>query len=613
MKFIFTFITAAVLYCTATLYSQTVPIDYPYVVLGASLGGGRAIYHQNWNRTLSSDTVYYVSGTYLVDSLRTLTIPAGTIIRGDTASSIIINRGAKIYANGTVDKPVIMTSYKPVGSRARGDWGGLIICGMAPINQFEPLIEGGNLPGSYGGTNPDDNSGVLTYVRCEFPGYRYAMDNEINGITFCGVGRGTVVDHCQVSYSFDDSYEWFGGTVDVKHLVAIGGTDDSFDTDFGYQGRGQWLFMMRDPNIWDPTGQSNGFESDNQATPSIVNPRTRNRFSNVTDIGPGRTDAIRPPAGHHFEYSDLIRRGSEHCFYNSVQAGYPGGLALRDTMTWNGAHVYDSLQIRTSNIACWDGVVCKVVDVNVSFYDSTAVRSWYNTAAWGNWGLDKTHDISELGFTDLSVLTNPNPSPTSSSILATAGTKYFWIMQKDNGGAGFFDSVSYRGAFAPATPMSSQWTAGWTNFNPQNTQYTNLISGWNLISVPVTPSSYDAATLFPGTSGTIYTYNGVGYDAATTLVNGKAYWAFCSSQNVNSIVGSFITGAVTVTAPAAGWVLVGGKSAPVATSSVTTTPSGLISGDFYAYNGVSYVPTTQILPGKGYWVYVSGACTITLP
>ncbi|HVP58236.1 MAG TPA: T9SS C-terminal target domain-containing protein, partial [bacterium] len=193
-------------------------------VLGPGLNSGRTPFHQNYNLTLSADTLYYLTGLYYVDSTYTITIPAGTVVMGDTAATLVIMRGAQIFANGTVDNPIIFTSMKPAGQRQRGDWGGVIILGQAPVNQYEPLIEGGIIGGTYGGTNPHDNAGIFRYVRIEFPGYRFQLNNEINGLTMGGVGDGTQIDHVQVSYSFDDSYEWFGGTVNCKYLVAFGGT-----------------------------------------------------------------------------------------------------------------------------------------------------------------------------------------------------------------------------------------------------------------------------------------------------------------------------------------------------------------------------------------------------
>ena len=238
----------------------------PEKVIGPGLNAGRTPYHQQSNRTLSADTAYVLTGLFYVDSTFTLTIQPGTVVFGDTGAALVITRGAKIFARGSANSPIVFTSNKPVGQRHSGDWGGLLILGNAPSNKVNPLIEGGIIGGSYGGNDPNDNSGIFRYVRVEFGGYRFQLNNEVNGLTMGGVGAGTEIHHMQVSYADDDSYEWFGGTVNPKYLVAFGGTDDEFDTDFGYSGKVQFAFGMRDPNQWDPTGESNGFESDNDAS-----------------------------------------------------------------------------------------------------------------------------------------------------------------------------------------------------------------------------------------------------------------------------------------------------------------------------------------------------------
>ena len=179
-------------------------------------------------RNLVNDTVYLLSGFVYVEDGATLNIEPGTIIRGekDTKGSLIITRGSKINALGTVDQPIVFTSNEPEGARNYGDWGGLIILGDAPINVPGGIavIEGGvDTPegdGTYGGANAADNSGSLIYVRIEYPGIPFVAGNEINGLTCGGVGSGTVIDHVMVSRSGDDAFEFFGGTVNAKYLIA---------------------------------------------------------------------------------------------------------------------------------------------------------------------------------------------------------------------------------------------------------------------------------------------------------------------------------------------------------------------------------------------------------
>ena len=187
-------------------------------------------------------------------------------------------------AQGTPGAPdCLLTSAQAPGSRKPGDWGGIILLGKAPNNLGEQTIEGG-VRSKHGGNDPADNSGVLSYVRVEFPGIEYSTDNEINGITFGSVGSGTKIDHLQVSYSGDDSYEWFGGTANAKYLVAYSGWDDDFDTDNGFSGKVQFAMGVRNPRIGDKSA-SNGFESDNNGDGAATEPYTSCVFANVSFSG----------------------------------------------------------------------------------------------------------------------------------------------------------------------------------------------------------------------------------------------------------------------------------------------------------------------------------------
>jgi hypothetical protein len=175
--------------------------------------------HITTNTTLNSTTLYVLQGFVYVDSTVTLTIDPGTVIIGEKISkgTLIVQRGAYIEAQGTPTKPIIFTSQEAPGARAAGDWGGVIILGKATINPpgGVAIIEGG-VGSEYGGAVDTDSSGVFSYVRIEFPGIAFLPNNEINGLTMGGVGNRTVIDHVQVSNSGDDSFEWFGGTVNCR-------------------------------------------------------------------------------------------------------------------------------------------------------------------------------------------------------------------------------------------------------------------------------------------------------------------------------------------------------------------------------------------------------------
>ena len=186
------------------------------------------------NTTWSANNVYELRGTIFVRNNATLTIPAGTFIKSNVDSTaLIVTRGAKLNAIGTATNPIVFTSKNAAGSRNRGDWGGILLLGKGRynLNNGVNYIEGVSQTEETkygGGLNPvdNDNSGTLKYVRIEFAGYVFSENNELNGLTMGGVGSGTTIDYVQVSYSNDDSFEWFGGSVNCKHLVAFAGLDD---------------------------------------------------------------------------------------------------------------------------------------------------------------------------------------------------------------------------------------------------------------------------------------------------------------------------------------------------------------------------------------------------
>ncbi len=298
--------------------------------------------------TLNASTVYLLKSFCIIPSGAKLVVPAGTIIRAaaDANASpkmyatIIVERGGMIELNGTSSSPVILTSNKPVGSRERGDWGGLVITGKAVNNQGNDVqLEGfsnvafDNTLGKYGGSDDADNSGSITYTRVEFAGYAFEPNKEINGVTFGSVGNKTVVNGVQVSYSNDDAFEWFGGTVNAKHLIAYKTTDDDFDTDFGFRGAVQFGIAHKDSSYFDlswnaPSGSSTSetFESDNDASGSGLKPYTAPLFSNITCIGPvgegQKYSNLSKTAQSAFRRGARIRRNSRLSIINSIFMGY---------------------------------------------------------------------------------------------------------------------------------------------------------------------------------------------------------------------------------------------------------------------------------------------------
>jgi hypothetical protein len=294
------------------------------------------------NTTWTAGNVYLLQGQIYVTNNATLTIEAGTVIQGDintAGSGLFVTKGAKLNANGTASQPVVFTSSQPAGSRNLGDWGGVILLGKGNSNSVGGVanIEG-IAPTSDtefgGGTSPDDNdnSGSLTYVRIEFGGYVYAPNKEINGLTLGAVGRGTTINHVQVSYANDDAFEWFGGSVNCSHLVAYRCLDDDFDTDFGFNGNVQFCLGVRDPEISDnPTvSTSEGFESDNDAAGDALTPLTAAIFSNVTIVGPLRGN-VSSTIAEGYRRAVRIRRNSNLKIFNSLFMDHSKGVMIDGT------------------------------------------------------------------------------------------------------------------------------------------------------------------------------------------------------------------------------------------------------------------------------------------
>lgn len=286
------------------------------------------------SRTLSADKDYLLKGLVEVKSGAVLTIPKGTTIKGDNASKaiLLVEAGGKLIAEGTADEPIVFTSQAAQGEKKAGDWGGLVILGRAPVNfpgnkgSVEGILKNGSAT-EFGGNDPDDSSGVLSYVRVEYAGVVLSTDNEVNGITFAGVGRGTRVDHVQVRHALDDCFEFFGGTVNAKYLACQYNQDDGFDFDNGFAGKLQFLVLQQDPNH---PGDDNGFESDNDAQGSMNEPFTNPSVYNATIIGKNKVV-------EGAQYGMLLRRNARGTYRNVLAVGFQAGIDIRDALTAGNA------------------------------------------------------------------------------------------------------------------------------------------------------------------------------------------------------------------------------------------------------------------------------------
>ncbi len=406
------------------------------------------------NTTFTNDNTYLLKGFVYVKSGATLTIQPGTIIYGDkdTKGALIVEQGAKIIADGTSAQPIVFTSALPAGQRNYGDWGGVIICGRAPINVpgGTAVIEGG-VGSTYGGTDPNDNSGTLRYVRIEFPGIAFQPNNEINGLTMGGVGAGTTIEYVQVSYSGDDGFEFFGGTVNAKYLISLRTLDDDFDTDFGYSGKVQYAVCLRDPNAADVSA-SHGFETDNDAQGTTNTPKTSALFSNVTLVGPQANSSV--VVNPNYRRAAHLRRNTEFSFYNSVVLGWPGAGILIDANTTADNATNNLLQIRNVVLAGKDTVTTNATN-------GFNALSWFDTPAFGN---TRVATSAGVGLADPFNLTNPNFTPLAGSP-ASSGADF----TNPRLAGGFFTATAFRGAFG-----NTRWDGKWANYNPQFSIYSIL-------------------------------------------------------------------------------------------------------------------------------------------
>lgn len=291
---------------------------------------------------LSSAKEIHLSGLVYVANNATLTIQAGARIEGDPGANgqpgggLVITRGSKLIADGNPECPIVFTSYRWDSAPQSGDWAGVILLGKAPVNKNNPLIEGipDNPPADahYGGTDCNDNSGILRYVRIEYAGYALSPNNEINGLTLGGVGSGTVLDYIESYKSNDDAFEWFGGTVNATHMLAIDPLDDMFDTDFGFSGHIQFALGISDPLRADFSA-SNGQESDNDATASTDAPQTTAQISNLTLIGQetsalAHNTTMAPSGTGFYGRAAHFRRNTAFRVANSIYMGWKWGVSL---------------------------------------------------------------------------------------------------------------------------------------------------------------------------------------------------------------------------------------------------------------------------------------------
>lgn len=418
--------------------------------------------------TFSRDTVYHISGRVFVGQNagcpQEITIQSGTVFKGllgelGNAASLIITKWGKIHAKGTKDQPILFTSImdneddpNDLGPFDRYMWGGVILLGNAKISEDSAYIEGINFDpkGSYGGLNDADSSGEMQYVSIRHGGKIIGNDNEINGLTFGGVGNKTVIDHIEVFANGDDGFEWFGGTVNCKYLVSAYGNDDLFDFDFGYRGKLQYgygTFSFANPDI---TGDQ-GIEGDGFAYPlnsgnlglTDTTRYSKPKWSNLTLIGAGNPQVVNTANDLAFR----LRDGTAGDFKNMVAQDWRlnvGRIENQGGIPCNAPCrlVQNELNIEGSvfwNFGNWFGSFSDVMVAGIGA-DSMAAKNVY-----ANPGLIAMPSGSSWTANSI------DPRPKVGSVAVT--TPHYQM------GDAFFDSVTYAGAFAPS---AASWMDGWT-------------------------------------------------------------------------------------------------------------------------------------------------------
>lgn len=447
-------------------------------------GGGTSSKTVTLSGRITKDTTLYakdeniLKGLVYITNGVTLTVEKGATVKGSFSGSdvaaLIISRGGKIMAQGTATEPIIFTSSAQ--NPQSGDWGGIVLCGKASINtsyngtnglyQVEGGVDnaqGDGLAGSGDALAPTpidtDNSGTMSYVRVQYAGYAFQPDKEINSMTLAAVGSGTTIDHIQVTYAKDDAFEWFGGKVNCKYLIAYKTQDDDFDTDNGFSGNVQFGLIIRDSLIAD-ISKSESFESDNNASGTTATPKTGAIFCNVTTIGPRAT--LTNIGNSNYLAAAQIRRNSSISIFNSIIMGWPQGLLIDAGLgSPTDLNINDStLRVRNTTIVGCNVAVKYTASASAPTGASDAtINAWFTNPYFGN---DILPNVSDAKLIQPFNYAAPDATPFAGSNgnqLIIGGAKF----TDPKLASTFFKPVTFRGAIAPAGEDQTWWK-GWTKF-----------------------------------------------------------------------------------------------------------------------------------------------------
>lgn len=430
------------------------------------------------NLTLRKQDNNILTGIVYVTNGVTLTVEKGATVKGPYSGSdvavLVVARGGKLIAEGTQNDPIVFTSSSP--TPRSGDWGGIILCGKAAINtsfegkiglfQVEGGIDNANGEGRAGSGDElvpapvnNDNSGTLRYVRIEYAGYAFQPDKEINSLTMAGIGSGTTIDHVQVSYAKDDAFEWFGGTVNCRYLIAYKTQDDDFDSDNGYSGSVQFGLVIRDSAIAD-ISKSEAIESDNNSSGSTASPQTNAVFCNISAFGPSPKESSTPNS-NYLGAAIQIRRNSALSIFNSALVGWPVGLQI-DASKGNTDVNFHLAKSNLSGIFV-AGAYKKPIELKTgagSAFTEETITNWFS-ANQRNKVFTKVDDIK---FTRPFDYINPDWMPYGNSAIVIPSSENNYFDDPILKSRAFISKVDFIGAIAPSGE-NSNWHKGWTKFS----------------------------------------------------------------------------------------------------------------------------------------------------
>lgn len=399
--------------------------------------------------TWTNTKLYRIRGPVFVRNNAVLTIEPGTFVIGEPGSQppsvLVITRTGRIVANGTRSRPIIMTSSQPFGQRKPGDWGGLILLGRATNNwptgegPIEGLVDSPDT--RYGGNDDAHDCGTLRYVRVEFAGAELQPANEVNGITWGSCGARTVSEYLQVTYGFDDAFEWFGGTNNAKYLVGTYTRDDYFDGQIGWRGKVQHALALVNAD-----NGNRGFEMDNNETNHALRPLNAPQFYNVTLVGVGDrfTQSVDEGTG---VAGIFLRRGAGGVYNNIISYNWiTAGLDLRDTRTLENL---DSGDLTMDGILLWDNGKSANRPNTLDGQVTAAALPF----ARGERGRARNVVVADPMLRRPFEYSDPDFRPRLGSPVFRAN----WVQPPDDG---FFDQwATWIGAFGDVN-----WTEEWTNF-----------------------------------------------------------------------------------------------------------------------------------------------------